>query len=170
MELEHAIRTRRTHKAYAPEPVDRATLDDLFELARWAPNHKLTSPWRFRVLGAAALERLKAVSGDPIAAAKLNRAPTLVLVSATQSGDPVMDEEDVLAAAIAAYVVLLAAHGRGLAGYWRTPGVLRTPAGRAALAVPDDEHVLGLLHLGHPRQEPRVPERAPLEAVVTYLE
>ena len=170
MELEHAIRTRRTHKAYAPEPVDRATLDELFELARWAPNHKLTNPWRFRVLGPAALERLKAVSGDPIAAAKLNRAPTLVLVSATQSGDPLMDEEDVLAAANAAYVVLLAAHGRGLAGYWRTPGVLRTPEGRAALAVPADEHVLGLLHLGHPRQEPRVPERAPLEAVVTYLD
>ena len=170
MELEQAIRTRRTHKAYAPEPIDRATLDELFELARWAPNHKLTNPWRFRVLGPAALERLKAVSGDPVAAAKLNRAPTLVLVSATQSGDPVMDEEDVLATATAAYVVLLAAHGRGLAGYWRTPGVLRTPEGRAALAVPDDEHVIGLLHLGHPRQEPRVPERAPLEAVVTYLD
>jgi nitroreductase len=170
MELEHAIRTRRTHKAYAPEPVDRATLDELFELARWAPNHKLTNPWRFRVLGPVALERLKAVADDPIAAAKLDRAPTLVLVSATQSGDPVMDEEDMLAAATAAYVVLLAAHGRGLAGYWRTPGVLRTPQARAALAVPDDEHVLGLLHLGHPRQEPRVPERAALDAVVTYLD
>ena len=170
MELEHAIRTRRTHKAYAPEPVDRTTLDELFELARWAPNHKLTNPWRFRVLGPAALERLKAVSGDPVAAAKLDRAPTLVLVSATQTGDPVMDEEDVLAAATAAYVVLLAAHGRGLAGYWRTPGVLRSAAGRAALAVPDDEHVLGLLHLGHPRQAPRVPERAPVAAVVSYLD
>ena len=170
MELEHAIRTRRTHKAYAPEPVDRATLDELFELARWAPNHKLTNPWRFRVLGPIALERLKEATGDLIAAAKLNRAPTLVLVSATQSGDPVMDEEDVLAAATAAYIVLLAAHGRGLAGYWRTPGVLRTPDGRAALGVPDDEHVLGLLHLGHPRQAPRVPERAPVEAVVSYLD
>lgn len=170
MELEHAIRTRRTHKAYAPEPVDRTTLDELFELARWAPNHKLTNPWRFRVLGPAALERLKAVSGDPVAAAKLDRAPTLVLVSATQTGDPVMDEEDVLAAATAAYVVLLAAHGRGLAGYWRTPGVLRSAAGRAALGVGDDERVLGLLHLGHPRQEPRVPERAPVEQVAVYLD
>ncbi|MEJ7787555.1 MAG: nitroreductase [Solirubrobacteraceae bacterium] len=170
MELEQAIRTRRTHKAYAPQPVDRETLDELFELARWAPNHKLTNPWRFRVLGPHALERLKEASGDLIAAAKLNRAPTLVLVSATQSGDPVMDEEDVLAAATAAYLVLLAAHGRGLAGYWRTPGVLRAPAGRAALGIPDDEHVLGLLHLGHPRQEPRVPERAPVEAVVSYLD
>ncbi|HWC28275.1 MAG TPA: nitroreductase family protein [Solirubrobacteraceae bacterium] len=170
MELELAIRTRRTHKAYAPEPIDRQTLDELFELARWAPNHKLTTPWRFRVVGPQALERLKAATGDPIAAAKLDRAPTLVAVSATQAGDPVLDEEDVLASATAAYIVLLAAHGRGLAGYWRTPAVLRTEQGRAALEVGEGERVLGLLHLGYPRQEVRVPERAPVADVATYLE
>lgn len=170
MDLEHAIRTRRTHKAYAPEPLDRETLDELFELARWAPNHKLTNPWRFRVLGPTALARLKQTADDAVAAAKLDRAPTLVLVSATQSGDPVMDEEDALATATAAYVVLLAAHGRGLAGYWRTPGVVRSRAGRAALGVPGDERVLGLLHLGHPRQQPRVPERAPVTEIATYLD
>ena len=170
MELEQAIRTRRTHKAYAPEPVDRRTLDELFELARWAPNHKLTNPWRFRVLGPNALERLKATSDDPIAAAKLGRAPTLVVVSATQSGDPLLDEEDVCATAAAAYALLLAAHGRGLAGYWRTPALLRTPEGRAAVGVAEGERVLGLLHLGHPRQDPRPPERAPLQDVVEYLD
>ncbi len=169
MELEAAVRTRRTHKAYAPEPLDRDTLDALFELARWAPNHKLTNPWRFRVVGPQALERLKQATGDPIAAAKLDRAPTLVAVSATQTGDAVLDEEDVLAAAAAAYIVLLAAHGRGLAGYWRTPGVLRTGEGRAALDVGADERVLGLLHLGLPRQEPRVPDRAPVAEIATYL-
>ena len=170
MELEEAIRTRRTHKAYAPEPVDRATLDELFELARWAPNHKLTNPWRFRVVGPRALERLKAAAADPIAAAKLARAPTLVVVSAVQTGDVVQDEEDVCATAVAAYTVLLGAHARGLAGYWRTPGLLRTPAGRAAVEIGHGERVLGLLHLGHPRQEPRTPERAPVQDVVAYLE
>ncbi|MEA2128260.1 MAG: hypothetical protein QOJ85_1151 [Solirubrobacteraceae bacterium] len=170
MELEEAIRTRRTHKAYVPEPLDRETLDELFELARWTPNHHLTNPWRFRVLGPQALARLKAAVGDPVAAAKLDRTPTLVVVSATQSGDPVTDEEDMLATGVAAYVVLLAAHGRGLGGYWRTPEILRTPAGRAAVQVPDTERVIGLLHLGHPRQEPRTPERAPVDEVATYLD
>jgi nitroreductase len=170
MELEAAIRGRRTHKAYGPEPVDRDTLAELLELARWAPNHHLTNPWRFRVLGPSALARLKEAAG-PEAAAKLDRAPTLVAVSAVQSGeDPVQDEEDLLAAAIAAYIVLLAAHGRGLAGYWRTPAVLRTDAGRAALGVGDGEHLVGLLHLGPPRQEREAPERAPVADVVTFLD
>ena len=173
MELEEAIRTRRTHKAYGAEPVDRDTLDELFELARWAPNHHLTNPWRFRVLGPAARERLKAAADalDPGAGAKLDRAPTLIAVSAAQCGDdPVADEEDVLATACAAYIVLLAAHGRGLAGYWRTPAVLRSPDGAAALGVDDDERLLGLLHLGPARQEQRAPDRAPAGEIAAYLD
>jgi nitroreductase len=169
LELEEAIRTRRTHKAYGAQPVDRALLDELLDLARWAPNHHLTNPWRFRVLGPHALARLKEAAG-PDAAGKLDRAPTLVAVSVVQTGDPVADEEDLCAAACAAYIVLLAAHGRGLAGYWRTPAVLRTAEGRAALEIGDDEHVIGLLHLGPARQEQRPPERAPAEDVIAYLD
>ena len=169
MEIEEAIRSRRTHKAYGAEPVDRETLAELLDLARWAPNHHLTNPWRFRVLGPGALGRLKEAAG-PEAAGKLDRAPTLVAVSVVQSGDPVADEEDLCAAACAAYIVLLAAHGRGLAGYWRTPAVLRTPEGRAALGLGDAEHAIALLHLGPARQEQRPPERAPAAEVVSWLD
>src|SRR4051794_14230873 len=168
VDVEEAIRTRRTHKVYGPDPVSRETLDDLFELARWAPNHNLTNPWRFRVVGPEALVRLKEAAG-PEAATKLDRAPTLVVASAVSSDDPVQAEEDLCATAGAAYILLLAAHRRRLAGYWRTPEVLRTAEGRAAVGVGDDEHVIGLLHLGRPRQEQRVPERAPAGEYVTYL-
>jgi nitroreductase len=163
MNLEEAIRTRRTHKACGGEALGRETLDELFELARWAPNHHLTNPWRFRVLGPNAIARLKQAAGAE-AAGKLDRAPTLVAVSC------VGDEEDRDATAAAAYIVLLAAHGRGYATYWRTPAVLHTPEGRAALGIGDDEQVLGLLHLGPKRQEQPPPERAPLEQVVRYLD
>ena len=168
MDVEEAIRTRRTHKAYAAEPVSRGQLDELFELACWAPNHNLTNPWRFRVVGPQALEALKQAAGAE-AATKLDRAPTLVVASQVRSDDPVQDEEDLCAAAAAVYIVLLAAHARGLAGYWRTPAVLRTREGRAAAGVPDGERVLGLIHLGRPRQEREPPARAPSADYVTYL-
>src|SRR6204780_363140 len=76
--LETLTRTRRTHKAYGPEPVDRETLLELFELARWAPNHHLTNPWRFRVLGPATRAALAAQAelASPGSARKLDRAPT----------------------------------------------------------------------------------------------
>jgi nitroreductase len=171
MDVEAAIRSRRTHKAFSPEPVPREQLDELLELARWAPNHHLTNPWRFRVIGPKALAALKTAAG-PEAAAKLDRAPTLVAVTATvDPADPVGAEEDLCATACATYAVLLAAHGRGLAGYWRTPGVLRTEAGRAALGIPDGERFVALIHLGRAREEleREPPERAPRAQVVTYL-
>src|SRR5271167_300449 len=77
MDVEDAIRSRRTHKAFAPEPVAREVVDELLDLALWAPNHHLTNPWRFRVLGPASLARLKEAAG-PGAAQKLDRAPTLI--------------------------------------------------------------------------------------------
>src|SRR3954470_15510724 len=170
MDLEQAVKTRRTHKAYGHEPVDRETLEELFELARWAPNHNLTNPWRFRVLGPQALAALKLAAG-PEAAAKLDRAPTLVAASAGRAEDPVQDEEDFAAAAAATFILLLGAHARGLGGYWRTPAVLRTPEGRAACGIPDSERVLGLVHLGRARgPDKAAPERAPLDDVRAYLD
>jgi nitroreductase len=186
VDVEQAIRSRRTVKAFAPEPVGRETLEELFELARWAPNHNLTNPWRFRVLGPRSLAELKRAAAElaaadadsaeeamklgEVAAAKLDRAPTLVVCSALRSDDPVQDDEDRYATACAAYVVLLAAHARGLAGYWRTPGVLRSEAGRLAVGLGPDEHFIGLLHLGHARQEAAAPERDDSETYVSFLE
>ena len=169
MDVATAIRTRRTHKAYRSEPVDRATLDELLELARWAPNHHLTNPWRFRVVGPQALARLKQAAG-PEAAVKLDRAPTLVVVSCALCGEDLQDEEDLHATAVAAYIVLLAAHDRGLVGYWRTPGVLRTQAGREAVGMGPQERFVALIHLGWPIQEKPAPQREPAESVVTYLD
>jgi nitroreductase len=168
MDVDQAIRDRRTHKAFQPQPVPRELLDDLLELARWAPNHHLTNPWRFRVVGPLALERLKEAAG-PEAAAKLDRAPTLVAATQVRSADPVQDQEDLCATACAVYAVLLAAYARGLAGYWRTPGVLRTDGGLRALSIASDERFVALIHLGWPRQEKEVPERLPSADFTTYL-
>jgi nitroreductase len=168
VDVEEAIRTRRTFKDFGPEPVPRETLLELFDLARFVPNHHLTQPWRFRVVGPHTRERLKELAG-PVEAVKLERAPTLVLASCALTGDPLQDDEDLHAAACAVYAVLLGAHARGLASYWRSPAVLRTPAGRAAAGVPDGERVVSLVHLGPPGASRPAKERKPAEAFVTFL-
>jgi nitroreductase len=170
--LEALIRTRRTHKAFGPEPVDRETLLELFELARWAPNHHLTNPWRFRVLGPQARVMLarEAELEQPGSARKLERAPTLIVAGVELQGDPSQQHDDLLATAVAAYIVLLAAHARGLAGYWRTLPLLERAAVRAGLGISAAEQPIGLLHLGHPMQAQRAPERAPVEDIARFLD
>lgn len=174
-------------KAFEPSPLSREELDDLFEAARWAPNHKLTQPWRFRVLGDEAKGALKSVAADvasrhapegsdvelvgAIAAKKLDRAPTLVTVSSVRNPDPVLDAEDYAATAVAAYIVLLAAHAKGFAGYWRTPEVLRDSAGIEAVGIGADEEALGLIYLGRPTGgTPPAPERSTIDQFVSYLD
>ena len=169
MRLRELAEARRTHKTFGPEPLERATLLELLDVARFAPTHHMREPWRFRVVGPRALGTLKEAAGEK-EAAKLDRAPTLVVASASLSGDLVQDEEDVCATAAAIQLVLLAATERGLASYWRTPAVLRTRKGREALGIPHGERALGLLHFGTPGREPAPRERAPVGSYVHFLD
>jgi nitroreductase len=163
-----AIRSRRTHKQYGSEPVDEATIRELVSLARYAPNHHLTQPWRFRVLGPATRALVEERCGVK-EAIKLRRAPTLVLATAVLTGDARTDAEDLHATACAVYAVLLGATARGLASYWRTPEAFAEPEVREALTLGDDEQVVALIHLGPKVTDPPEKERAPLDDVLTVL-
>lgn len=168
MDVEAAIRARRTHKRYGSQPLSDDAVHELVDLARFAPNHKLTQPWRFRVLGPAARAEIERLAGEK-EAAKLRRAPTLVLATASLSGETLVDEEDLHATACAVYAILLGATARGLASYWRTPKCFAQADVRAALALGDEEHMVALIHLGPVLSEPAAKERAPLEAILQFL-
>lgn len=168
MDVETAIRSRRTHKQFGREPVEEARVRDLLELARYGPNHKLTQPWRFRLLGPDTRRRLNEAVGEK-EAMKLGRAPTLVLATAVLSGDAHTDEEDLHATACAVYAVLLGATSRGLASYWRTPAALGDDAVRELLGLESNEQIVGLIHLGAAVSDPPTKERLPLDDVFTAL-
>ena len=168
MDVDTAIRMRRTHKQYGSEPVSEAVVRELVDLARWAPNHKVTNPWRFRLLGPEMRARIdELVPASEVM--KLRRAPTLVLVTAVPSEDPVLAEEDVRATAAATYAMLLGATQRGLASYWRTPSCFGEQSIRELLGLAVNEVVVALVHLGPPVTEPPPKERAPVEDVFTAL-
>jgi nitroreductase len=168
VDVEAAIRSRRTHKQFGREPVDEATVRDLLDLARFVPNHKLTQPWRFRLLGPETRQRLNEAVGTT-ETMKLGRAPTLILATAVLSGDPVTDDEDLHATACAVYAVLLGATARGLASYWRTPTALGEQAVRDLLGLAANERIVSLIHLGPKASDPPAKERLPLEDVVQTL-
>jgi nitroreductase len=164
VDTDSAIRGRRTHKQYGSEPVSEAIVRELVDLARWAPNHKLTNPWRFRLLGPETRARIDELVPEA-EVMKLRRAPTLLLVTAVRSEDPVLADEDLLATAAATYAVLLAATERGLASYWRTPACFREATVRELLGLAPNEVLIALVHLGPAVTDPPAKERAPVDDV-----
>lgn len=137
-----AIRSRRSVGKVRPERPPRDVIEQIVEAATWAPNHRLTEPWRFYVLAGDARAALGQVMGraqaarasstaDPAAtfakaAAKPLRAPVVIAVAVEPTGGPkVVEVEEVAAGAAAVQNMLLAAHELGLAAIWRT-GILPT--------------------------------------------
>jgi len=186
-QLETLIRGRRTVKTFTGAPLDPAVVTRCLDLARWAPTHRLHQPWRFVVLDQPAIVRLDTFLADrpdiaawpdaikgPGKLAKLrDRLPTLgAMIQATwvRHADPEIDREDLAAASAAIEHVLLGVQAAGLASFWSSSAALRHPDTlRWCGCDPDHEGFLGSLWLGHAAQQPPVPQRLPLEAVVRWL-
>jgi nitroreductase len=185
--IDAVIRDRRTVKAFTGAPVPRALLMDLLELARWAPNHRLSEPWRFTVLEAAHIPRLVAfLRGEPAIAAvpdpakgaaklaklveRLPEAGALIVATWVRAADPAIDLEDHAAASAAVQTLLLAAQSRGIASYWSTTAALMHPRTLAWCGVDGArEGCLGWLWLGTAAETPPVPPRRPLAERVRFL-
>jgi nitroreductase len=146
MHVDEAIRSRRTLKAYTDDPVARELVSELLDLAVLAPNHHETEPWRFWVVGLDTLRALSDATGDR----KLLRSHTAVVVGVKRDPDAQVAEEDYAAVACAIENFMLAARGRGLASFWRTPGVLSRPAVAKILKVPRKVRLIGVVHVGWP--------------------
>ena len=53
-----AVRTRRSIRAYKPDPIPPQTLREIVELARWTPSGSNIQPWRVHVMTGATLKRV----------------------------------------------------------------------------------------------------------------
>jgi nitroreductase len=159
-----ALHGRRSVGRVSPEPLAREAVAELLDAAVTAPNHHLTGPWRFIVLagdargeiGAAharAVARVRADAGpDALAneAARLERAPVVVVCVVTPGADPVEAREDRDAVAAAVQNLLVAAHARGLAAMWRTGTMADEPEVRDALGLDPRDAIVGFVYLGRP--------------------
>jgi nitroreductase len=163
MHVDEAIRSRRTLKAYSADPVARELMGELLDLAVLAPNHHETEPWRFWVVGRETLTALSEATGDK----KLLRSHSAVVVGVKQDPDAQVAEEDYAAVACAIENFMLAARGRGLASFWRTPGVLSRPVVAKILNVPKKVRLIGVVHVGWPG-EPFPPQPVRSAAAFTH--
>lgn len=161
------IRGRRSVDQFEPSIPDSKRLDEALEVARWAPNHHLTEPWRFYVIGpqtkTAIIDlntRLVArTKGTETAEAKRERweaVPGWFAMTCQRASDPVAADEDFAACACAAQNIALYLHSVGLACKWTSGAVTRDPEYLPLLgADPAGEYSVGLFWYGTPRRAPR---------------
>jgi len=186
MNVSDAIAQRRSIKKFQDRAVTREEIEALLDAAVLAPNHKLTQPWRFYVLGPEARSRYGLALGerkarklpDPDAAASLREKtaaeyeafPALVAVAMVLNESPEVREEDYAACMQAIANIMLTAVERGLGTHMRTGAVMDDPAARAAVGVRDGERILAVVSVGVPAEMPAPKARQGAAAVTQWVE
>lgn len=59
MEFSELIKTRKSIRGYQAKPVPRALIDEIIEVAKWAPSSMNTQPWHVHVVTGEPLERIR---------------------------------------------------------------------------------------------------------------
>jgi nitroreductase len=180
------IRDRRSNLNVDTErPVPREMIDQLVELATWAPNHYRTNPWRFVVMTGPARARLGEIAARAIASrpdakesvverqrVQFLRAPAVIAVASCPDEDPIKHFENKHAVAAGVQNLLIGAQAAGLAGAWRSgPAMVDPEVSRAvkeALGLHPDDEIVAFVYLGYPIAPPGTRERP--AAVVTHLD
>lgn len=170
MELEEAIRTRRSIRSYISSPINDHELFELLELATLAPSAGNLQPWEFVVVKDDEIKR--ELAAEALHQWWITEAPVVVVACANERrsssvygtrGKSLYCICDVSAAV---ENLLLALHARGLGSCWvgafRDEGVART------LSLPDWVRPIAILPIGKPAERPRPPPRRPLREVVHF--
>ena len=184
MHIAEAILQRRSIKRFTSRPVTREEIELLLAAAVTAPNHRLSQPWRFYVLGPEARQAYGAVLGvrkarkieDPEAARAMrenvaieHRAlPAMLAVAVVNNENPEIREEDYAAVMMAVQNLSLAALDLGLGTHVKTGAVMADPEARAAAGVKDNERIVAVVNIGEPAVVPAAKPREPASAFTTW--
>ena len=164
-EFAEVLRGRRTINLYLQMPVSAALVRDAIEAATWAPNHHVTEPWRFYVLGkktiAACIERVRelvAAKKDAKAAAfkaaSWAEKPGWLVVTCRREGDDLQQREDYAACCAAVQNLMLYLWKAGVGSKWTTGDITRDARFRDIVGMGDEEFVVGLIWYGYPKLTP----------------
>ena len=170
MDAIEAILSRRTHKVFSGEPVSDEDINTLLKLATFAPNHRMTEPWRFHVLRKQHMKRFAEVVTGAITAddhERLQRkketlGKRLPLLGAyitvgrvPSPQDPLLDKEDYAACCCAVQNLMVGATAMGIGSFWSTGKIFERPSVREFLGLPPGLERVASIWLGGLVEEAR---------------
>lgn len=178
--FEETLRGRRTINLYLQLPVPQQLVLDAIESATWAPNHRLTEPWRFYLLGektkANCIELIRTLTiakkgkkaGD-FKAESWSEKPGWLVVTCRRSEDELLQREDYGACCAAVQNFLLHLWKAGVGSKWTSGDITRDTRFFDIVGVDEsEEFVVGLIWYGYPKLTP-AQSRSPLSSVMKLL-
>jgi nitroreductase len=180
-----AIRNRRSQKRFTDRPVPDSDIKALIEAAVLAPNHKMTQPWGFAVLGPRArrryaeikaADRVKGEADSNVAAEKrgkiideISAIPAVIVVTQKLDSNPARAEEDYAAVFMGIQNMMLLATSMGLGSKVNTGGIMLDPQLRQLVGAQNDERIVAIVHLGEPAEEMPPKSRVPAADKTRWL-
>ena len=174
------IRSRRTIHSFKPDPVPESMVLEAIETARWAPNHKMTEPWRFYLLGPNTVSRLANLNTDlfmvdkteaykTMKRAKWMDMPVTLVVTSQVGQDALRDKENYAATCCAIHNYSLYLWNEGIGVKWSTTKLTRAVEMYELLGIDTkSEEIVGILWSGYPDEIP-CRDRSPVEASVVRV-
>ena len=178
-----ALYSRRMAWNFTDQPVPRDALDRMLATAVWAPNHRLTEPWRLFVLnkGSAASEKVAGLAHDfalqrsgnaqraQATRDSLLNTPVIIYMYATPGRDEEGTQENYASVCCAAHNIALAGVAEGLAVTWETGGPTRHPDLAKTLGAEEEWTLATMLSIGYPDEDPSS-QRTPVASFVQWLD
>lgn len=188
-EINECLRTRRTifPEQFSDRKVQRELIEIMLENARWAPTHKYTQPWRFKVFYGDGLKKLGDWHSDTykeitpeskfnerkflkLKERPLKASAVIAIVMKRDEKESVPEVEEVAAVAAAVQNMYITCSAYGLAGYWGSGGLTYTQEMKDFLGIGEQDKCLGLFHVGYPDVEwPKKTERMERRLVTDWV-
>lgn len=184
--LSEIIKTRRSvfPAQYTQGTIPKQDLISILESARWAPNHRKTQPWRYKVLQGEALDQLgeflasRYEKTDGFKKFKLkklrenpSKASAIILIFMSRcEKESVPEWEEIAATSMSVQNMWLTSHNLGYGAYWSSPKPFAPMTDFNAIEVCERERFLGFFYLGTCKKEDQeLPERMTVEEFTQFV-
>ena len=171
-----AILSRRDCRQFENKVISKTVLQNLLYAASWAPNHKLTEPWRFWVIEsknefievmAQGFKKL----GNHKKAQKIQdtfyQIPLFMAIAYQKEDDSILSQENLITTSCAIQNLLLAAQEQGIYAHWSSGEILNVLS--AFLQVPDNQELIALLHMGYANPNTSKMKRTSVKKFVQWV-
>lgn len=188
-EINKLVRQRRSvyPKDYTRATVPEAVIEQMLENANWAPNHKLTEPWRFVVFTGAGLKALAAFQSEcykqvtsandtfkedrylALQTKPMECSHIISIGMKRDEGKRLPEWEELGAVFCAVQNMYLTATAYGVGCYLGTGGITNFEAAKSFFGLGSEDKLCGFLHVGMPKGAVPDGRRKPITDKVKWV-